>query len=514
MSVDGELADRVKEILAVDADKYRDRAEADAELVKRELRDGTFDNHQSVVGLEYEFYAVGAGRWREESRAGAHRLMRVPRRMLELTGFEPELGLHNAEMTVTPQPLSNHGLRAQEAEVRARLEAAGNCTRAEEMRLVSDGLWTIPPVGETAGQYLTDSVDVNNVQIATNMSDAERYHAMGNAQAGGMVAMDAPGIELQADTVMPESVITSIQPHFQVAQAADLATHFQYALRVAGPLLAIAANSPLFPPELYHDDWTGEDVLERGWSENRIPVFESALNARTDSDKVRFPADIDSTEEAVDRVARDPVFVAMPASGGDRFDDKFSTFRQKHGTYWRWVRPVFDGATRSSANARIEFRPLPAQPTIRDSLAFQAAFAGLMEALPRHQHPVFNLSWEQAKDNFYAAARNGIDAEMTWLHQNGEPTSDTERIYNDLLDHAAAGLQASGCDEEDAERWLAPLRWRVAHHTTPASWKTSQVSDRLAAGADFDEAIYNTQREYIRRQSKTLVDGDFTAWES
>lgn len=513
MSVDGELADRVKDVLAVDPDQYRERAKADAELVKRELRDGTFDNHQSIVGLEYEFFAVGDSRDRDDSHVDQYALNRVPRRMLKLIGFEPELGLHNAEMTITPQPLSNHGLQAQQAEVQARLEAAGNCTRAEGMRLVSDGLWTIPPTGETANQYLTDSVEVNDIRIATNMSDAVRYHAMGNAQAGGMTTMDAPGVELQADTVLPESLITSIQPHFQVVHAADLASYFQYALRVAGPLLAIAVNSPMLPPELYHDHWTGEDVLERGWSETRIPVFESVLNARTDSEKVKFPADIDSTEEAVDRVANDPVFVAMPDSDGDRFDDKFSTFRQKHGTYWRWIRPVFDGATRSSANARIEFRPLPAQPTVQDSLALQAAFAGLMEALPRHQHPVFGLSWEQAKENFYAAARDGIDADLLWLRQNGESTRDTEFIYDDLLDHAVAGLQASGCDEADAERWLAPLRWRVEHHITPASWKTSQLQQRLSDGADLAEAIYDTQREYIREQTTTLIDGNFTTWE-
>ena len=513
MSTESALADGVREALAVDPDEFATRAEAEAEVVKQELHDGTFDNHQSIVGLEYEFYAVADGRWSEESRAGEYALMRVPRRLLELMGFEKELGLHNAEMCTSPQPLSDHGLRAQLAEVRARLEAAENCAGVEGMRLVSDGIWTIPPAGETARGYLTESVEVDGITVAANMSDAVRYHAMANAGDDDAVTLEAPGVSLRADTVMPESLITSIQPHYQVAQADTLPEHFRYALRIAGPLLALGVNSPLFPPDLYDDDWDAERVLTQGAAENRVHVFESVLNARTGEDKVRFPNDLHDVETAVNRIASDETLIPMPASDdSDRFDDAFATFRTKHGTYWRWVRPVFEGASRSSANARIEFRPVPAQPTVRDSIAFQAAFAGLMGALPRHEHPVIGLEWETARDNFYAAVADGIDADLQWIGYDGEPTRDTDTIYDDLLDHAAAGLVTAGCSEDEAESWLAPLRYRVDHATTPAAWKRDAVRSRLADGESFADAVHDTQRAYIRRQAETLVDDGFSAW--
>jgi len=111
-----------------------------------------FDNPQAIVGLEYEFYAV---------KADDCTLRRVPRRLLELIGFEKELGLHNAEMTTSPQPLNAHGLTAQESEVKSRLRTALNVTQSERMRLVSDALWTIPPEGEAASTYLTDSVEAD-----------------------------------------------------------------------------------------------------------------------------------------------------------------------------------------------------------------------------------------------------------------------------------------------------------------------------------------------------------------
>ncbi len=516
MGTDPDLAEGVREALAVDADAFADRAAAEAEVVKQALNDGAFDNHQSIVGFEYEFYAVADGRWSEESRASEYALMRVPRRLLELMGFEKELGLHNAEMCTSPQPFSDHGLRAQLAEVRARLEAAEHCARVEGMRLVSDGLWTIPPAGETARAYLTDSVEVDGVVVAANMSNAVRYHAMANTATGGggrSVTLEAPGVSLSADTVMPESLITSVQPHYQAAQAASLPLHFRYALRIAGPLLALGVNSPFFPPDLYADDWDGERVLAEGAHENRIHVFESVLNARTDDDKVRFPRDFHDVEEAVDRIAGDETIVPMPDPGGeDRFDDAFATFRTKHGTYWRWVRPVFEGASRSSANARIEFRPISAQPTIRDSIAFQAAFAGLMEALPRHEHPVLGLDWTVARDNFYRAVADGLDADLEWIGHDGECTHDTAAIYDDLLDHAAAGLRTAGCSASAAESWLAPLRWRVENRLTPADWKRNRVRSRLAAGESFADAVYGTQREYIDRQAETLIEGGFSDW--
>jgi hypothetical protein len=505
-----DLAAKVAAVLDVDVEAFRSEAEADAEVVKDELRNGTFDNHQSIVGLEYEFYAVAEGRWSEDD-GDDYSLMRVPRRLLELIGFEKELGLHNAEMTTSPQPLNAYGLRAQESEVLARLSAALDCTHAEGIRLVSDGIWTIPPTGETARNYLADSVTEAGVHIATNMSDAVRYHAMANGPAApDSFRVDAPHVDFEADTVMPESLITSIQPHFQIPHAADLPDYFNYALRVAGPLLALGVNSPFFPTDLY-ESVAPSEILADGWHENRIAVFESVLNDG-DDEKVQFPADLETVEEAVDRVASDPTVVPMPVSRGDRFDDRFATLRRKHGTYWRWVRPVFDGATRSSANARIEFRPIAAQPTVRDSVAFQAVFAGLMESLPQRRHPVVNQDWAVAESNFYAAVRDGLDSEQVWIANDGVETTDTAAVYDDLFSHARDGLTAAGCTGAQAERYLEPLRERVRTGTTPAAWKRARVRERLEDGESLASAVEGMQRTYIRKQEESLLDGTFADW--
>ena len=508
------VATATDEILDVDEEEFQERVRSDAATLKRELADGAFDNRQGIIGFEYEFDAVSDPETSERGEGGGSdlgALTRVPRGLLELMGFEKELGLHNAEMSTSPQPMNRHGLAAQEAEVKARLAAALDTARAEGMRLVSDGLWTIPPAGETARGYLTDSVEDGGVTIATNMSAAARYHAMANSGAKAGMRIEAPNVTLQADTVMPESLITSIQPHYQVPYARDIGEYFGYAIRIAAPLLALGANSPFLPADLYDAGATAEDVLADAWMEHRISVFETVLNAEGVR-KVKYPRDIDDVEDVIDRIAADRVFVPMPVERGERFDDDFAAFRTKHSTYWRWVRPVFEGATRSEANARIEFRPIPGQPTVRDSIAFQAAFAGLIEGMHAHDHPVADLDWRDARSNFYAAMRDGLSASLSWIAADGDPTTDSARIYGDLLAAAETGLEMRGLSGREIDRYLDPLRVRVDRAITPARWKHREVSRRVDAGAELETAIRAMQQAYISRQSETLIDGSFADW--
>ncbi|WP_336326631.1 hypothetical protein [Halovenus sp. HT40] len=500
-----ELAAAVREALDVDAEEFRSQAQTEAEQLKSAVTEGTFDNSQALIGLELELYAV-------DSRTDA--LRRMPRGLLGLIGFEKELGLHNAEMQTTPLPLTTYGLDAQEKEIQAHIAPALDKTAAEDILLVSDGMWTVPPTGETATAYLTDSVEEDGIKIATNMSDAVRYHAMANTDYPSGRRLDAPHVSLDAETVMPESLITSIQPHYQVPHAPDLPEYFSYALRVAAPLLALGINSPFFPPDLYDDAPDGE-IVSDAHMENRIHVFESVLNPPEDSPedpKVCFPPEFETVEEAIDDIANDTCIVPMAVPEMDRFDDAFRHFRHKHGSYWRWIRPVFDGGSQSSANARIEFRPLPAQPTVRDSVAFEAVFAGLMESLPRRKHLIRQLSWEDAKQNFYAAAKDGLQADLTWITADGEETTAIDEICGECFEFARDGLELRGLSTDEAREYIRPLRERLDRRTTPARWKHDHVRGSVDAGVPLAEAIWGMQAEYIENQQDTLVEGSFADW--
>ncbi|MEF8814817.1 MAG: hypothetical protein V5A55_13510 [Halovenus sp.] len=227
---------------------------------------------------------------------------------------------------------------------------------------------------------------------------------------------------------------------------------------MAGPLLALGVNSPFLPPALYDNTEPDRDLLlERDHAEKRIPVYEGMMNPVDGPPKVGFPGEVTSPAEAVDRIAADWTLVPAEIEAGQRFDDAFVHLRHKHGSYWRWVRPVFDGATAGSANVRIEFRPLPAQPTLPDTLAFVAAFAGLLTAFHDRDHPARELAWDRARENFRAAARDGIGADLVWLTADGDRTGDPDRIVQDLLDTAVDGLERQGLPTEQATAWIAPL---------------------------------------------------------
>lgn len=500
-----ELAAAVKQTFEVDAEAFQQQAQREAEELKEAVKSGTFDNSQALVGLELELYAA-------DSRTDS--LKRMPRPLLNLIGFEKELGLHNAEMQTAPQPLTTYGLEAQEKELQAHLAPAQEKTAAENIQLVADGIWTVPPVGETATTYLLESVEQDGVVIAPNMSDAVRYHAMANTEYPSARRIDTPNVTLESETVMPESLITSIQPHYQVPHAPDLPIYFSYALRIAAPLLALGANSPFFPPDLY-DDVPDSQIVAESHVENRIHVFESVLNPPEEADeppKVCFPPDFETVEDAIDDIADDTCIVPMDVPVGNRFDDTFAHFRHKHGSYWRWIRPVFDGPSQSSANARIEFRPLPGQPTILDCVAFEAVFAGLMESLPRREHPLQTLPWEDAKANFYRAVEDGLDADIEWITADGTETQDIGVIGHELFEFARGGLELRGCTTQEARRYIRPLRERLDRKTTPASWKVDYVKAEIADGSPLGEAIWAMQSQYIDNQEETLIEGSFIDW--
>jgi hypothetical protein len=500
-----ELARGVSAALDVDADVFATRVEREAEALKAELSVGTFDNPQAIVGLEHEFYAVDA-------RTDV--LRRVPAPLLELIGFEKELGRHNAELAGRPQPFGPHGLAALRNEVQAAVRAAhAAADDAEGIRLVADGFWTVPPVGETAREYLAACERVDGFDLSPNIPPSVRYHVMSNTpQYRPRRRLTTPNVTLETPTIAPTTLTTSIQPHYQVPTAAALPTHFAYAIRIAGPLVALAANSPLFPPSLYDADATVDDVLATGAHENRVVLYEDVMNDPDRAAKVRFPRDIADAAEAVDRIAADPPIAPALQPTGDRFDARFAHLRHKHGSYWRWVRPVFEGASESAANARIEFRPLPGQPTVRDATALVAAFGGLLAGLTATDHPVVDLPWERARENFYAAADAGLAADLHWITADGADTTDLDGIYADLFAVAADGLASAGFDEDAVAAHLRPLRTRVAARTSPAGWQRDRLRAHADDGASLSTAVLSTGSDYLAAQADTLVDGTFADW--
>jgi hypothetical protein len=145
-------------------------------------------------------------------------------------------------------------------------------------------------------------------------------------------------------------------------------------------------------------------------------------------------------------------------------------------------------------------------------MAFLAAFAGTMTAFPSTDHPVADLQWEQARANFYAVARDGLAADVTWITADGRTTTDIDRCLTDILDVAHDGLRECGLPSARATEWLEPLRDRLRRRRTPAGWKRAQVAARLDEGQSLTDAIHGAQREYLTQQRQTFRDESFASW--
>ena len=232
-----------------------------------------------------------------------------------------------------------------------------------------------------------------------------------------------------------------------------------------------------------------------------------------------MPRDIGTTADVVDRVLEDdryaPFLREWIDGGGEPagLADRIWEFDHKRGTYWRWLRCVIGGDRVDTANdersLRIEYRPIPTQPTVADVVGMQALVAGALRGLIEADHPITELPWSAAESSFYNAVEDGLDAELAWVTADGERTDDTGIVFEELFEHARSGLAAAGVPADDIDRYLSPIEGRWRERTTPSSWKKGRVRDALDGGTDLAGAIEAMQREYIARSREADA---FVGW--
>ena len=433
----------------------------DVHALERMLAEDKIESGIRRIGAEQEMFLV----------ARAYRPKAAALSVLEhLQGqpFTTELAQFNLETNMPPMELGGDCLARMESTLDLLTESAREAAARENAFVLLCGI--LPTLERS---HLT----------LDWMTPIPRYHQLNRMMTelrGGTFKTLIKGLdELQVthDNVMLEACNTSFQIHFQVG-ADEFAKLYNLAQAVTAPVLAAACNSPLL-------------LGHRLWNETRVALFQQSLDTRSETHIQRGSRQrVSFGERWVERsimeiyredVARFRSLISMPQGESplsllDRGEiPPLSALRLHNGTVYRWNRPCY-GLADGVAHLRIENRVLPAGPSVRDQVANAAFFFGLMSALSdEHEDITRVMSFDDAKANFVAAARYGLQARVRWI---GGRTWDAERLLVDeLLPRARKGLLARGLRPEDVELYLGVLEERVRSGRTGAQW----ALDSLAA---------------------------------
>ena len=449
-----------------DRRRFRNKMHTCLDVLARMLREARFDFERPQVGLEIELNLVDA------TGEPAMRSREVLEAIAD-PSWSSELGRFNLEINVEPRRLTAGGPDSWEQEIRDALNHAEEKAAALGTHLVMIGI--LP------------TLELQDVGMPA-LSEDPRYHLLNEqifSARGEDLLIAVDGVEklrTYADTITPEAACTSTQFHLQVAPH-EFADYWNAAQAIAGVQVALAANSPfLFSKELWH--------------ETRIPLFEQATDTRPDEIKVQGVRPrvwfgerwITSVFDLFEENARyypallpvtsdeDPIAVL---NRGDT--PALSELRLHNGTIYRWNRPVYD-VVREKPHLRVENRVLPAGPTVVDTIANGAFYFGLVRALADDERPIWSqMSFSAAEENFHAAARNGIEAEVFWP---GVGTARaTELVLRRLLPLAVRGLDAWGVDVAVRDRLLGIIEQRCLTGRNGASWQAEEFHRLYTKGS-------------------------------
>ncbi len=465
---------------------------ADVSALERMLEGDMFESGIRRIGAEQEMFIVdNAGR---PSCKAVQILDRLD------GNYTTELAQFNLEANLEPHEFGGRCLSDLESELRTMVRKAREAAAAEHAQIVMTGI--LPTLGR------------ENLGLES-MTPNPRYLALNNSMValrGGNFHFRIKGIdELEAshDNVMLESCNTSFQVHFQVS-AEEFAGLYNLAQAITAPVLAPAVNSPIL-------------LGRRLWHETRVALFQQSVDVRSESHQARGLRPRVSfgdgwVEDSVleifrEDIARFRVVLANeidedPLAVLERGDmPSLSALRLHNGTVYRWNRPCY-GLADNVAHLRIENRVLPAGPTIVDEIANAAFYFGLMSALSEEYGDISKvMRFDHAKDNFFQAARYGLRAQFTWL--GGKEYTAASLILDHLLPLARQGLDASGIDSGDADRYMGIVEERVRTARTGAQWSLDSLAAMGGSGTP-DQRFRALTQATIERQAQ---DNPVHEWE-
>lgn len=470
-----------------DRQRYRRKVQRCLDALAAMLNSETFAFHRRHMGLEIELNLV-------DDRLGPAMTNAVVLEKINDPDFTLELGQHNLELNVRPRPLDGTGAVQLEQDIQASLTRANSKAHDAGSDLVMIGI--LPTVREEHfdARWLSP---MSRYRVLNERIFAARGEEMLLNMEGDPMPGRAPDrLRCSVQSILPEAACTSAQLHLQVAPE-DFAAHWNAAQCLAGPQVALAANSPFL---------LGKAL----WHETRIPLFEQATDTRSVELKnqgVRprvwfgerwITSIFDLFEENVRYFPGLLPEVEPEDPMAELAEGRAPTLRElrlHNGTVWRWNRPVYD-VVDGVPHLRVENRVLPAGPTVVDLIANAAFFYGVQRALVNEDRPLWTqMSFQAAEENLYSAARHGLGAQLYWPGIGWIPPD--ELVLRRLLPMAHEGLRDCGVADSARERYLDVIEQRCVARRNGASWQRETVARLEQRGMTRDRALAGMLRAYV-----------------
>ena len=437
----------------------------DLRALEKMLDDGLIESGVRRFGCEQEMFLVDHA-WRPAS-VGPEVLD-----LLDEDNFTPELARFNLEMNIEPMMLEGGCFSALQVRIEELLAMAQEAAHEVGAQVVLTGI--LPTLSKS---------DLT----LDNITPKERYYALNEAltkMRGGAYRLQIEGrdeLHLEHDSVMLEACNTSCQVHLQV-DADDFADMYNMSQAVMGPVVAAAVNSPLL-------------FGKRLWAETRIALFQQSLDTRSTtvhlrelSPRVRFGekwVERSVTELFQADIANFRVLLAQDFDE-DPFErlesgavPKLKTLQLHNSTVYRWNRPCY-GISEGKPHLRIECRALPAGPTVLDEVANAVFWIGLVRGAREEYGDITKkLDFDEAKYNFLAASRHGLNAGFHWV--DDRQVSAPELILDTLLPLARAGLERR-VDSADLDKYLGVIKERVESRSTGSDWMIRSLHEMKGRG--------------------------------
>lgn len=459
----------------------------DVQALEYMLENEWFETSPIRIGAEQEMCLVDKTTLKPASIA-----MDVLKRLEGYDWATTEIAQFNLENNFMPREFTGDALHKMEAE------------NIEQMRIVREA------VKRCGGSVVLTGIlpTIRKFDLSLeNLTPKPRYRALIEAINDQLekasYEINLAGIDellVKHDSPLLEALNTSYQVHLQVTPRL-FAPLYNIAQALAAPVMAIAANSPLV-------------FGKRLWHESRIALFQQALDVRNSRDHLRQRAPRVNfgdrwLDDSILEIYREDIARFRVLLGAEIEEDslkklakgttpKLKALQVHNGTVYRWNRPCYGISPNGKPHLRIENRVLPAGPTIIDQTANAAFWLGAMMGMGHQYRDVRqHISWADVRDNFFKAAKFGIDTKFTWF--NDRKISCCDLIQKELLPLARLGLERQGIISQDINRYLGVIEERAKLHRNGARWQLRAYTN-LREQMNQDEALSGLTASILKNQ--------------